>query len=1734
MNHCEHAYNEDGRSLTARISTGALEDLYDQNRFLEAFALCREEFNQIEGLAEEEVGRILLFGRLAGRLGSRQLLKKIFRIAREKAPEDPLVWYFAGRQADSFEHPLRHLAEIEAFPVEKFTATSDRASWLATSSWVYAMVRDFEKAHDCLSSARELNSERAWVSCCEAEVLCLEDRWPEALTAAEKAWQLSPGMPQAAATLARILTRSGRMTEAVERILAVARDGQSQECLLTGIYYLCAMAEKCTGDECRRLARQALDLTDRLAALAPLADEDFRSHVALIRMDIGWLLQDRELMKAQADNVQHPFYQAILENLERNAASEVHVSGYTPVFQKHNTCLPTSVAAVLGHFDRPVDVDALAEELTYQGTAIWRVVDWLTRQELVVKPFIADADLTRQLLKNNLPFVLMTRSVHSYHATAAVGIDETADVVLIHDPGNIRMDKMLLSAIGRGEAPFGPEALAIVPRDQADLLAMIPDSASQPFAASLRYQQTRDTAGHLEARPIIENLKELFPDHPFTIRMEAAHQCFTGAPAAAIKKQEELLEQYPDCEHIRHELLTSLYRTGNQALIRNVLSRIVLQKKLPGVRAAQKWSHPPAEYVSQYAMYSGMVKTGYDQAIELLWNAIENEPAHAASYHVLGDVHRQEGRLRESILPYRCAATLELENHHYARTYMDVLAKSDRLREGLEFLRRRTANLGDTVAGGEVWTVLIDACEDYGFPDQAIAAMDQALARRPDDTWLLNYAVRFLGRMGLKDQEKACLEALQKTGHRPFFLSAATIHCHWSGDWRQALKYCRQWLTEEPDNIDARREMAQLRAKARGNRAALTLTGEWMKKYPGNDDFELLHFDYLKSLFEDDRQLDLLRSRLKRNPYDAWAYRELAFNLLHVIDLGEGRDKNAIRQELDTVIGKCRELCPDDAALFTIQGEIAVLEGNFDEAVRCNLEAIGRDPEYGFAYHRAWSYAAKLSEASREALFSQLETAMLGGTGFLHLAKELADMAAEFFGRDAAHRLVDKWQAHSPRDPEIAKAKANLLLNYGQGKTDAEKAVVLLKIATERFPNNADFKFILSRAYRILQDENNWLATSRAILAQFPLSSIQRRQLAEYYALHDEPQRASDLLTEGIDFAPLDEWLRFDLIALLFQKGEQPEALSLTRKSLAKIPEDVSFRHRLIDLLFDNGEEQLAVEVARAGTEVYPDGSALWKFYGDALWRSRLTADMQAVEAAYLKALQLNPRFLDAADRLAELYAWQNRFEEARLTMEEQKPHHIEQADLLTRLAWIERRAGQTAQAMDQLLDIVQRWPREHWPWRLLLEWIKDDENWDLAKTVLLNVHSVMEQDPDFASDKLYVLHQAGVSDESTEAEWARLLDDFPENEKIHCLRFDILHQEKRLDAAEVVLTAIERYDPDSPYLLARRVALKADQQQFGQAISAALRLMKLPCDVGSWCRETAWGAFRNYRELPLLVVTALDEWEKGAVIEPSFFRLLMGDIDKACRKPGVIGKWLAQFGVKPPAVRRLAGLLKQSLRRDTPNGAYTAAILEKLVDSGQRRMLLRFAGEYRDYASSRTEVWQIIGYALINGPDRESDKARRWLATWRNHESCNLWAVTNYIIAIDKSPRVRSRDKPALILENAREAVQTLPGDHTLQYVVCKYSEAALRLAQDEKFLAWVRQYRNVLEDTETDYWQQAKNPHLHRIILRFGTLLESGPEQVRQLDESFKQEFKKKSLPRWVRPEWRKRVRQLKRRNR
>ena len=207
---------------------------------------------------------------------------------------------------------------------------------------------------------------------------------------------------------------------------------------------------------------------------------------------------------------------------------------------------------------------------------------------------------------------------------------------------------------------------------------------------------------------------------------------------------------------------------------------------------------------------------------------------------------------------------------------------------------------------------------------------------------------------------------------------------------------------------------------------------------------------------------------------------------------------------------------------------------------------------------------------------------------------------------------------------------------------------------------------------------------------------------------------------------------------------------------------------------------------------------------------------------------------------------------------------------------------------------------------------------------------------------------------------------------------------------------------------MARRVALKADQQDFNQAAQVAMKMFQLRYDVGQWCQGTVLQSFKNYNQLPLLISTAVDEWEKGTYIEPNCFKRIVGLVHLIWRTEMWFPRLCKMLGIFPEAIKRLRQMLEVAMQRDDQMGSYTAAILSRLDDYKQRNFLIEFAKRHTELAQTKTAIWQIIGFAYVTGNKKEIEKARQWLAPWRYHDGCELWIVSNLIIAIERSRQLK------------------------------------------------------------------------------------------------------------------------------
>lgn len=1697
-----------------------VEELYERNRFFDAWALINARWRELPDPEALDLDALLLAARLAGRLGGGKLRRHLLRLAVRRAPTDPRMVCYGLDTRRYGPGILELLSKIEEIPRLEGADPRMQAVWMVTQACTWAWVRDFARAHRALGEARALGEEAAYVAACEADVLLREDRWREAGEAAMRAWTLSPGMPGAAEVLARVLARLGRGTEATELVTCEAENEQSFEVMLVAVWLGCAEAERRTGSERRKLGERAWHLAERARAVAPLADRDAESRIVCALIDAAMALGEPERMAALEGQITSPFFRSVVAHLREHGPGRERLLAYRPVMQKHDTCLPASIAAVLGVFDVQLDEDAMAAALTYDGTAIWRAIDWLEREGFAVKAFVATPALAHNLLTSGLPFVLSFEDWGSAHAVAAVGLDDATGTLIVHDPSAERWGRVLLARLGEDEAPFGPLGLAVVPADRRALLAAIPQDVSAGCMAVAAFEKARETRGILAAGEIADELAASRPDDAHTRRLAGIRLGLIGNVPDAIAVQSALVEEYPAAMGARRDLLSTLYRARDTARLREVLGDVVERGVLPGSSERQDWVYPPPMLVAQWADVVGRNHDGARRAERELRSAIRRAPGFAMLFHILGDLLEWDERSREATLPHRVAATLDAADEHYAQAACDALRLAGDEEAGLALLRGRVEELGTRVKGGAAWMTLVGALEAYGQPEEAGAVLDQALAARPHDAELAGFAVSFWVRMGQWERAKTGLDAIAVHARRAVFLSANVHYLRAAGFWEQAVEPCQAWLREEPDDLGARRVYLDLIARRDGRRAAVAVARAWTGEQPDNEDLEYLLYETLNAAHFRQDAVALIRRRVERNSFDAWAWREVGHALVDAAECVRPERRKPLWPELDEVLERCRRLSPGSPGTLELLARASVTQGDRETAVELLLAALDADPAFEMCYRQVCELAEAWPEARRQSVLAALEERLLRTTGQLACARSLALAIANTAGVREAERWVARWRARRPHDPEVIEAQVDLWLMRGEGRSDAQRAAEVLEAELERFPHHLDLALSLAHAYAVLGRTDEERAVYEEIIRQQPGAVMARRLLAALLAREGLAQDALRVLEDTVRAEPLtgEAWL--GLAGQQWELGQHQAALATLEQAVARAPEDLSIRAELVDRLIQLGEPVRALAVAREGLAIYPEGAYCHFLVARALGECGNRAEVAEIEWELRRSLELNRGLFDAADMLAELLASQERYADARRVMEEILPLLADSSPGRGRLAWITWSENRREAAVDEIVAVVQDSPRYLWGWWNLMRWLEAGQMWDRARAVLGEVPAVLLGSAAFRAQRLDLLARAGVTSAELDPEWERLLADFPDDVEVRKCRFDVLVEGGDWDRAAAVLNRLEHEAPEPPALTARRVRLLAHRRLASEALAAAAVLWERPEDGDTWEEETTWKALLDAGLGSEAIAATVDFVTSGRRLRRRTFELAVEAIADVNANHKVASS-------KKRALALLDKLLAALVAQDH-GGQRIEAVLSALTELGQTDRVLRFWREHRDLCRRLTPVWACLGWVLANAGSAWSGELYSWLADWREHPDAPAWALANFSLSMKQGNGVLRNDRLEELLAVGSWALE-LRLDQTARFHACVVAEALLRLHRDDEMLDHMQRWGGLVRDTSERWWLPGPSTVVASVLPAFESLVAcANASDAARLTRGLHTVIDK-ATPSWVVREWSRRLGRL-----
>jgi tetratricopeptide (TPR) repeat protein len=1237
----------------------------------------------------------------------------------------------------------------------------------------------------------------------------------------------------------------------------------------------------------------------------------------------------------------------------------------------------------------------------------------------------------------------------------------------------------------------------VAPRDQAPLLdGLLPEDAAVA-AAFERQQKAFVLGGPSAGRPIAAEIRQQFPQHPGARLMSAMQAEEDGRTGEALAGYQELSNEIPDSASVRRRLLSACRALGNAALMRKTLRDVVERGVLPGVRSQQEWDYPPDRHVCHYADLLRFSAETRQQAAALLHGVLKRNGNCGEAWHNLGDLLWDERDFPDALLAYRLGSLNAVDNEHYARAYCDALAGQSRENEGLAWLEQRVRESGASQRAVAVWPTWIGALEDYGHPERALAACQEALERHGHAAELLGFAVPFLARMGHWERAEDTLRRLEACGNAAVFHESATYFHSMRGDLEDAVRHAEAAVREQPGAMPARKTLLELRSRRDGAPAAVQEAARWSAEQPGHDELEEIYYFQLEWGSATAKKYEVLRRRVKRDPEDGWAWAALAYACAYYYQFAGERRQRRIEKRIAPFLAECDRTAPDDSATRRVYAQWLEARCEWPAAVAAWLRAVERDPGDAYRYRRTWDCAASLDGARRLEVWERLEAMMLRRPGRLALAPDMAPLLAQRFGVDFAEQAVSRWLAARPEDPEVRLAAANLLLDYGHGRSDAARALEMLKPAVEHFPYHFDLRLALARAHRALRQHAEAEEVLGEALRRHPANSTALIQMIWVHERGGKKEDADRLLALAMARDPYNADVWNARAEVLLERGRHEDVRAVVAEGLRRSPESVYWRERSMNLLIQCGDSDEAVRVAREGVRVHPRGAYLWLLLGRTLSRWRRHAAPGEIERCLRRGLELNRSLFDAADWLACLLVEQSRYDDAAQVMREILPRLDDPCTARGRLAWIARQQGRKTEAIDEMAAVLQAAPWYSWGWSRLIEWIEEDKEWERARSLLGELPGPMRTVLSFRVQRLKALDKAGRDAAAVDAEWNELLRDFPGDESLRLDRYDLLREAKREAEAAEALDAIVREFPESPFVQARWAAALFAQGRHEPALEAALRVWFAPVEESTWPVDKVWAAAHEAERHKELYARARARLERGE--QPT----ARAWVTMASHAATIADPWWWRFFAHASYLARETTALLRMLDRAAWDGrAGRAALLAQMNEDRRYATLVRYWKKRRAVVEADTPCWVEVGRALLALGRRRA--ARKLLASWPARPGVMMWMVANYVLTLPRTPR-GFRDARAA----CRGALAALPHDHCARCLAYILAESCAALGDTTGLLETWNTYRAYFQRaTEKGEWFDPKRANLHHDV----------PALVGFLEEKKRWRYRAKVLRIWV----------------
>jgi tetratricopeptide (TPR) repeat protein len=1367
-----------------------------------------------------------------------------------------------------------------------------------------------------------------------AFVLERRDRPDEALDVVERALVMRSWYRPAVQSRAHLLAHLGRDREALE-LLVEAVDRLESGALAAQL----AILQRELG-----LHADARRSLERHAELSPLLDDQGRRWLDARRADAAYEAGDLDGARVAAERVDAPFYLQFADRLAgpeppRRVRLDV---GF--VRQHHMTCAPATLAALAAYWGRPVDHGAVAAAICYDGTPDHRERHWAEQNGFVAREFRVTWESATALIDRGVPFTLTTVEPTSAHLQAVIGYDSARGTLLVREPSMRYATEFIAEAMLEHHRPTGPRGMTVVPAEEAHRL----DGLELPEATSYDRLHSVQRALERHDRPAAATaqaaLEAIDPDHRLAWIGRRAVAFYDADPVALIACHDALLRLFPE---------SPIYELAKLGWLRDLSRR---DERLALLSAVCDRPGSDPVFFRQLAQELTGDAREHRRAARLLRRAIRIRPFDDHAYAILAGIRWDQGRRDEAWELYRFAAALSDRDERHALVLFRAARRLGCINEALELLRRRVDRL-ESLSSQPART-LYQALEQLDRMSDALAVLDRALERHPDDGELLLFAAGVRGELGAFDAAERLVEAARGRVPPADWLRAAAGQAAGRRDLPAALALWERVLATEPLAIDALRMAARFRAETRGTADARTFLAEVAERFPHHYGLQQLRVEWLRPAGPEAVEV-VLRDLIASHPADAWARRELASTLAD-----QGRLDEAF-VELDVA----RVLDPENTFHFSVLGSVLVRAGRPAEAREAFRQAIRRwvDNEYAVAHLVGSCDEPAARREALEFVAAELDRQPVFGDGLLAFH-------AHARGASEPEALLGILQAGLRHRADLWHAWVAVVRQF-VAMQRLDEADALAREATERFP-------LLPRVWIARADvglaRNDREGEMRAIeeaLAVSPDWGHAVRRLAASYEREGRWADAAAVLERAATRSPLDAVTRAHLADALWHLDRKDEAAARLAQAVRLDPGYEWAWNTLGEWLDSLGRPGELVELARELTRTHAGLPRVWLELA-----RRLQGDAPEVLEERLAALDrgvtLDPEETEFYDLKAAILARAGRYDEAIAAC---RPPALNPppCNLRGRAAWIEAQRPNMERAIESMRDIVAENPDYTWGWRQLIGWHRSRDEHGSRLEAAEALARIDPDDPGAVLERARALVAAGRRADA-KAAYRRFQDLDSEFVAAVMERFDLHLEDGELDSAAEALAWIEVRDSGEFYT-ARAVQYAARRGDHASALSG-LALIARTDSEQAWPIGAAVEAVRQAG------------WARRAE------RVLEDAIDSRTAHSRIPEHWL---GLRRRSdhcriVRRVGDQLRRGRHAVALAGNLAGALGHPALRAAAEFLVHHYEPEILKYGDH--DLWGNVGYALT--ASGSFPMSATWHAEWRTRLPHRDWILANAALA--------------------------------------------------------------------------------------------------------------------------------------